>query len=91
MRLVGANNKYIRGPFIISGILYGVVSAFITLILLYPATYWVASVTRTFFGGFDMFSYYLSNFGGIFGIIFGTGIILGTFSSYLAVRRYLRI
>lgn len=91
MRLVGANNKYIRGPFVVSGILYGMVSAIITLILLYPATYWVASVTRTFFGGFDIFAYYLSDFGKIFGIIFGTGIVLGAVSSYIAVRRYLRI
>lgn len=91
MRLVGANNKYIRGPFVVSGILYGMVSSVITLILLYPATYWVASVTRTFFGGFDLFAYYLSDFGKIFGIIFGTGIILGALSSYIAVRRYLRI
>lgn len=91
MRLVGANNKYIRGPFVVSGILYGMVSALITLVLLYPSTYWVTSVTRTFFGGFDLFSYYLANFGQIFAIIFGTGIVLGAISSYLAVRRYLRI
>ncbi len=91
MRLVGASNKYIRGPFVVSGIMYGVVSAFLTLTFLYPATYWVSSVTKTFFSGFDVFSYYLSNFGQIFLVIVGTGIFLGAISSYLAVRKYLKL
>lgn len=90
MRLVGASNRYIRGPFIIAGVMYGVVSAFITLILLYPATYWIASITSTFFSGFSVFSYYLSNFFELFVLITGVGILLGAISSYLAVRKYLR-
>jgi len=91
MRLVGASNKYIRGPFAVAGIMYGIVSAFITLILFYPATYWVSSITNTFFSGFSVFSYYLNNFTMIFLLIVGTGIFLGGISSYLAVRRYLRL
>ncbi len=91
MRLVGASNRYIRGPFIISGVLYGVVSALVTLTFLYPAAYWVASITATFFGGFNVFSYYISHFPQILGIILGTGVLLGAISSYLAVRKYLRI
>lgn len=91
MRLVGASNKYIRGPFVVAGIMYGVVSAFLTLALLYPATLWVSSVTKTFFGGFDVFGYYLQSFGQIFGVILGSGVILGAVSSYLAVRKYLKL
>jgi cell division transport system permease protein len=91
MRLVGANNKYIRGPFVVSGIMYGVVSAFLTLVALYPATYWVSSVTKTFFGGFDVFRYYLENFGQVFIVILGSGVFLGAVSSYLAVRKYLKL
>jgi cell division transport system permease protein len=91
MRLVGASNKYIRGPFIVSGVMYGVVSALLTLILFYPATYWVSSITRTFFSGFDMWSYYISQFGPIFAVIVGTGALLGAIGSFLAVRKYLRV
>ncbi|HEY0908232.1 MAG TPA: permease-like cell division protein FtsX [Candidatus Paceibacterota bacterium] len=91
MRLVGASNRFIRGPFIIAGIMYGVVSAFITLVLLYPAAYWVGSITETFFSGFSVFSYYLSNFFQIFVLLMGVGILLGAISSYLAVRKYLRV
>jgi len=91
MRLVGANNKYIRGPFVVAGVMYGVVSACITIILFYPATYWVSSITRTFFSGFDMWSYYVSHFGLIFVVIVGTGAVLGAIGSMLAVRRYLKV
>ncbi len=91
MRLVGASNQFVRGPFIISGIIYGIVSAALTLVLFYPATFWVAKVTSTFFSGFSLFSYYGSNFPSIFCLIVGTGIILGSISSYLAVRKYLKL
>lgn len=91
MRLVGASNQYIRGPFIIAGIMYGAVSAVFTLAFLYPATYWVSSVTATFFSGFSAVQYYIANFLEVFAIILGVGVILGAISSYLAVRKYLRI
>ncbi|HEY9480906.1 MAG TPA: permease-like cell division protein FtsX [Candidatus Paceibacterota bacterium] len=91
MRLVGASNRFVRGPFIVSGIMYGVVSAIITLLMFYPATYWVSRITGTFFGGFSLFSYYSHNILSIIGLILGTGIVLGALSSYLAVRKYLRI
>ncbi len=91
MRLVGASNRYIRGPFIIAGIMYGAVSALITLAFLYPATYWVSSVTGTFFSGFSALEYYMAHFFEIFVIILGMGVFLGAISSYLAVRKYLRI
>ena len=91
MRLVGASNKYIRGPFVISGIMYGVVAALLTLGIFYPLTYWLGGATADFFNGINVFYYYTANFGQIFGIIMGSGVVLGAVSSYLAVRRYLTI
>lgn len=91
MRLVGASNRYIRGPFIMAGGMYGLVSALLTLALFYPATIWVSSITETFFSGFNVLTYYVANFLQIFVLIAGAGIVLGSISSYLAVRRYLRI
>jgi len=89
MRLVGASTSYIRGPFIITGVIYGAVSAFITLALLYPATYFVGRTTENFFIGLNIFDYYTSNFGQIFLLILGAGVVIGAFSSFLAVRKYL--
>jgi len=90
MRLVGADNRYIRGPFIIEGVIYGIVAAIITALGLYPLTSWVRDATYKFYGGIDMFQYYVSNFEQIFAILMTSGVLLGAISSYLAVRRYLK-
>ena len=90
MRLVGASNMYIRGPFVFEGIMYGVAAAIITMILFYPLTYWLGPVTEDFFIDINIYRYYLNNFAELFLIMFLSGIILGAVSSYLAVRKYLK-
>ncbi|MDO8493429.1 MAG: permease-like cell division protein FtsX [bacterium] len=91
MSLVGASNWYIRGPFIITGIVYGFVSSLIAMALLYPTTSWLGSVTENFFGGINVSRFYLQNFFQIFLILLATGVGLGAVSSFLAVRRYLKL
>lgn len=89
MRLVGGSNEYVRGPFVVEGILYGLVAAFLTLILFYPITYWLKNTTQVFYGGVDLLHYFVANFVQIFFIIIFSGVALGAVSSYLAVRKYL--
>jgi cell division transport system permease protein len=89
--LVGASNKYIRGPFVISGVIYGLMAGILTLIIFYPLTRWLGVSSANFFGGLNFFIYYTSNFGEFFGMIAGSGIVLGALSSYFAVRRHLKI
>jgi len=89
MRLVGGSREYIRGPFVVEGILYGLVAAFLTLILFYPLTYWLKSATQVFYGGIDLLHYFVANFAQIFLVIVFSGMALGAISSYLAVRKYL--
>src|SRR3989338_5454517 len=89
MRLVGASNRYIRGPFLVEGVMSGVFSAFLVIIMFYPLTFWLGGETSLFFGGINVFDYYIGNFGKIFGIIFSLGILLGVVSSFFAVRRYI--
>src|SRR3989344_1229161 len=91
MRLVGAGAFYIRAPFMVEGVLYGLIAGIVTLLLFYPLTWWLGGVTGNFFGGVNIFSYYLSNFLYFFLIIIGTGVLLGAVASFLAVRRYLKI
>ncbi len=91
MRLVGASAGYIRGPFFVTGAIYGFISAIITLILFYPTTIWLGSITENFFVGFNIFHYYTENFGQIFLIIVFSGIAIGAVSSFLAVRKYLKV
>jgi len=91
MKLVGASNKYIRGPFMMSGLMYGVLSGVLVLLIFYPLTYWLGKATANFFSGLNVFDYYLSNFGQISLIIVGTGIVLGALSSALAISKYLKV
>ncbi|MES2994655.1 MAG: permease-like cell division protein FtsX [Patescibacteria group bacterium] len=91
MRLVGASNMYIRGPFIVAGILSGIMAAVIALLLFYPATWYAGSALSGWLGGFNLFDYYVSNFAMVFGILVGSGILIGALASWLAVRRYLKV
>lgn len=91
MCLVGAGSFYIRAPFMVEGILYGLVAGIVTLLVFYPLTWWLGGATGNFFGGVNIFDYYMSHFLYIFFIIIGTGVLLGAVASFLAVRRYLKI
>ena len=91
MRLVGASTSYIQGPFVVLGIIYGLAAAIITLLTLFGVTYWLAGVTGGFLSTFNIFSYYLRNFLEIALIIIGSGVLVGAFSSILAIRKYLKI
>jgi cell division transport system permease protein len=101
MKLVGASNAYVRGPFVMSGIMYGLVSGVLALCALALFAYYSDAAIIKFAGVqgtqdfgliINVFStYFMKNFGQIFAIIMGSGIVLGAFSSYLAVRRYLNV
>ena len=91
MNLVGAGHWYVRGPFMIAGVLYGVIAGVIVLALLYPLCAWLGPSSEQFLGSFNVFSYYLNSFAMLFVLVMGSGIALGTLSSFLAVRRYLKI
>lgn len=92
MRLVGANNSFVRGPFIVEGIMYGMVAAIVATALLYPVTHWLRDATQDFYGGVDFFfSYYINHLNQIFAILLIGGVFLGGVSSFLAVRRYLKV
>ncbi len=91
MRLVGANNSFVRGPFIVEGMMYGIVAAIIATSLFYPTTLWLKGATENFYGGIDLFSYYISNLNQIFFVLFLGGVFLGGLSAFLAVRRYLKV
>lgn len=97
MRLVGASSKNVSGPFMVEGIMYGVISSVITMALFYPLIYYFGPVFLSgplasfVFSSFNLFSYYLSNFISLFLILLSIGVFLGAFSSFIAVRRYLKV
>ncbi|MBX4181633.1 ABC transporter permease [Candidatus Parcubacteria bacterium] len=91
MRLVGASSSYIQGPFLVVGIIYGVVAGLLTLILFFPLTYYLGGATQNFFIGLNMFSYYLRHILELAAIVLVSGVLIGALSSLLAVRKYLKV
>lgn len=91
MRLVGASNAYIRGPFIVAGVITGILSTLIVVIVMFPVAWYAGRATATWLAGFNFFSYYLSHLGTIFLILLVAGVVLGGVASVLAIRRYLTV
>lgn len=90
MRLVGAGRMYVRGPFMVEGIIYGLVASLLALILFWPATYFFTARTKEFFAGFDLLNYYGTHIFVLAGLFVVVGVSLGAISSWLAVRKYLQ-
>jgi cell division transport system permease protein len=106
MRLVGATRSYIRGPFLIEGILFGaigsLVAAVLTWVFLRQLQVVLASslsdnttnfISDLFSGSFENITT-ISGFNNLFVQLFvlqlAVGLMLGVMCSYLAVRRYLK-
>lgn len=91
MKLVGASNMYIRGPFVVEAILYAFVATLVTLILFYPATIYFTKKTVFFFEGMNIHNYYVAHFGELALLLLLSGIVLSVISAVLAVSKYLRV
>ena len=91
MQLVGASKNYVRGPFVVTGVIVGLISGLITMVVFFPVFYWLGGTTQNFFIGFNIFDYYLSNFFQILFIVVGSGVGIGALASLLAVRKYLKL
>ena len=61
MRLVGATNWFIRGPFLVEGVLYGVFAALLTLFIL-GLLLWAFAGKIQLFLSVDLWGYYQNNF-----------------------------
>jgi len=90
MRLVGATNWFIRGPFIVEGMLYGIIAAVVTVAFLYPLFYFLSPKLSGFLPIGDIFTYFQANLLSFFVLLLGIGVILGAFSSLIAVTKYLK-
>lgn len=91
MKLVGASNWFVRGPFVVEGILYGVFAALVALFIIYPVILIVGPKISSFVPVINLTSYFNANLLSLLFVNLGLGIVLGTVSSAIAVRRYLRV
>lgn len=91
MKLVGASNRFASGPFVVEGIMYGFFSALITMIIFYPIIVWIDPKIMSVFSEVSLLKYYIDNFVQIFALLLAIGVVICSFSSLIAVRRYLKI
>ena len=91
MRLVGASNIYIRMPFVFEGIFYGVGSSISVMLALFVTSKFLAPITQGSISGGDIMDFYLHNFFIISLLLVVSGVVLGTVSAIIAIRRYLKI
>lgn len=90
-RLVGAGSWFIRGPFLVQGVLAGILAVLICLLAFGLIIWGLSPKIETFFTDLDIFQFFVNNLWQIILIQFATGILLGVISSFLATRRYLKI
>src|SRR6185312_15131392 len=94
MRLLGATTWYIRGPFVVESIIYGILSALISVAII-DVLFVVAASTlqASSLGLLDISyanNYFYDHFLWVLGLQLAIGILIGAASSAIATQRYLR-
>ncbi len=86
MKLVGATRGFISRPFIARGVMQGLISALLAIILLSVILYFLMREVPELIGFYDLYLYLA-----VFALVIFTGIFLSWISTWFAVRRYIRM
>jgi cell division transport system permease protein len=91
MRLIGATNSFIRGPFLFEAMLDGAVAAVITLVIVYITIFTGAPKVINYVNFNDTITFF-ENHWTLVGLgTIASGMLIGTISSVLAMVRYLKL
>ena len=91
MRLVGASNWYIRGPFVVTGIVNALIGSLSAFGIFYVIVNIIHEPIANFVPSVLLKDYYIANWMPLFGFTLGLAIVTTVFSSTFAIRRYLRV
>ena len=93
MKLVGATNWFIRSPFLLEAIFYGVIACVVSIAIVYPLLNLIQPHLNQFFlsDEFNLIEHFNKNFWQIFGLELLIVIFLNMVSSSIAIRRYLKV
>jgi len=90
LKLIGASSGYIRTPFILEGIFYGMFGAIIASLINYLVLLYSTPFLVTFLSGIPIFPINPVFLITLFSSLILGGIVIGAFGSYIATKRYLR-
>ena len=94
MKYVGATNGFIRWPFVVEGIIIGVISALISILLLGLAYNGTANAVLTLLQSTTL-PLGIISFSDMFGLVLAVylvlGIGIGVIGSMISMRRYLEV
>lgn len=91
MKLVGATDRFITGPFILQGIVLGVSGAILGCALAAALYVWVLRMVMQNLPFIPVISLDLKTAGDMFVIMLITGIVVGAGGSALSIRRHLQV
>lgn len=91
MRLIGASNSFIRTPFILEGIFYGLVGAVTSWVIIYLILWYFTPLVQNFVGEINLLPISPMFMLTLLGVEVVGAIIIGALGSISAVRRYLHI
>lgn len=91
MKLVGATNWYIRGPFLIEGAMYGVIGATIAMAITLPLINVARPLFTSYFNASDVVTFVTDRIFLVTLAMYTLGIVIGTLSSFLAISRHLKL
>lgn len=90
-KLVGASNWFIRGPFLVQGVISGTIAALISFVIFALGSFIFSSNINALFSDLNIWQYFTDNIFTIILIQLVTGIGLGVSSSIIAIRKYLKV
>lgn len=93
MRLVGASSWFIRGPFLVSSLIYTLIGMIVLVSGFYIFLNLLQPYLETFFASynFNIINYFTSNFGLIFGAEFVVAALVNLLAAWWAVGRYTKV
>ncbi len=90
MRLLGATSWYIRWPFLLEGILYGIIGALVGWLVTMGTLWYATPYLSYFLRGIPVFPISPIYLVALLAVELALAVVLGIFASSLAVLRYLK-
>lgn len=90
MKLIGATNWFVRGPFLVQGIIIGLFAGTFSFLFFYGIESGISPSSLGIFGELDFLQFFEKNILFFLLIQVGGGVLISMFSSFVAVQKHLK-